>query len=133
MTKRIRNRPRVEDRRQRRERQVTAANRVGAYGLIESVQKRLREITLDAIMSEPEHDSGYQVDQEERFRHIGAEIAQYIVTEVIVKRKDDSGLVAIIDGVLATELRRYAQRVYRDEFDQARAPLPRPEQEALFS
>lgn len=126
-------RPRVEDRRQRRERTVTNANRVGAYALTDDVQKRLRELALDTIMAEPEHDSGYQIDQEERFRHIGAELAQYLVTEVIVKRKDDAGLIAIIDGVLATELRRYAQRVYRDEFDQARAPLPRPEQETLFS
>jgi hypothetical protein len=121
--------PPREDRRQRRERQVTNANRVSTYGLTDEVQKRLRTMVLDAIMAEPAHP-----DNEIRMRHVGAEVARRIVQTVIIEGKDDTALIAIIDGVLATELRRFAQRVEREEFDQSTAPSARPiPQTPLFS
>jgi hypothetical protein len=99
---------------------------VSTYGLTDDVQAKLREMTVTALLDEAPHP-----DNEVRMRHIGAELAKQIVTAGVLQRNDWA--VAIIDGVLSTELRRWAVRVERDEFNQSTAPHVKPNQEALFS
>lgn len=115
--------PPKRDTRVRRERMVTDANRVSTYGLNADAQKLLRTLVLAIIAKEPEHE------EEQRFRHIGDALA----TEVMQMHENGStDAFLIVKGVLATELRRYAQRVYRDEFEQAAEPRTRPQQQAFL-